>query len=98
MAKNSDERSIIDRTRAEVSFHRPHFVWLNSLSAERHRDLIRARHCAGFTDFISVGGLAPAPGGVGMEAVVCRPRPHHSIAVDVDLARSSPHSRIDRPY
>jgi hypothetical protein len=61
------------------------FVWLNFPSAERHRDLIRARQCASFTDFVSVGGLAPTSGGVGMEAVVLRPHPHNPIAVDVDL-------------
>jgi len=67
---------------------RTDFVWLNSLSAERHSDLIRAGHCAGFTDFIDVGGLAPASGGVGIQAVVCRRHPHNSIPVDMDLARS----------
>jgi hypothetical protein len=61
----------------------------NSLSAERHCDLIRAGQCAGFTDLVYVGDLAPAPGGVGMEAVVCRRRPHNPIAVNIDLARSS---------
>jgi hypothetical protein len=63
---------------------------LNSLSAELHRDLIRAGQGARFTDLIYVGDLASAPGGVGMEAVVCRPHPDNSIAVDVDLARSRP--------
>src|SRR5882724_7278513 len=62
------------------------FACLNSLSSELHRDFIRAGQSARFTDFVSVGGLASAPGGVGMEAVVCRPHPHNPIAVDVDLA------------
>ena len=64
------------------------FVWLNSLSAEHNRDLIRAGHCAGFTDFVSVSGLAPTSGGVGMEAVVRRSHPHNPVAVDVDLPRN----------
>jgi hypothetical protein len=58
--------------------------------SERHRFFIRTGLAVRVTHFVSIGGIAMATGGIGVETVIQGGDDQHAVTIDVDIVRSCP--------